>query len=430
MSSHPNNPERQGLSRRKLFGAAGVGAAVVGAAGAGALAGRATAAHPTEHLNTAVPFRGPHQAGIVTEAQDRMHFATFDVTTRSRDDVVKMLADWTEMAERMTQGKEAFPNGSTGQNPYSPPTDTGEALGLPPSQLTLTIGFGPSFFVKDGVDRFGIADKKPAELVDLPKFPNEKIDPARSGGDIVVQACANDPQVAVHAIRNLARIGFGTVAVRYSQLGFGRTSSTTREQTTPRNLFGFKDGTANLRSDETKKLNDFVWVADGDGPDWLTGGSYLVARRIRMRIEQWDRTTLLEQERVIGRQKGSGAPMGLTDEFEELDFELTDEKDEPLIDRLAHVRLASPENLGGIEILRRGYNFTDGSDGFGHLDAGLFFIAFVRNPVTQFVPMQNAISRQDAMNEYVTPTSSAVFACPPGIPEGDTSTFWGSTLFY
>ena len=435
MSSHPNDPvpqqdlTRPGLSRRKLFGAAGVGAAVVGAAGAGALAGRASAAQPANHLNTAVAFRGEHQAGIVTEAQDRMHFATFDVTTNSRDDVIKMLADWTEMAERMTQGEEAFANGATGQNPYAPPTDTGEALGLPPSQLTLTIGFGPSFFLKDGVDRFRIADKKPAQLVDLPKFPNEKIDPARSGGDIVVQACANDPQVAVHAIRNLARIGFGTVAVRYSQLGFGRTSSTTRDQSTPRNLFGFKDGTANLRSDETDKLNRFVWVGDGDGPAWLTGGSYLVARRIRMRIEQWDRTTLLEQERVVGRQKGSGAPMGLNDEFDELNFSLTDKKDKPLIDERAHVRLASKDNLGGIEILRRGYNFTDGSDGFGHLDAGLFFIAFVRDPLKQFVPMQNAISRNDAMNEYVLPTSSAVFACPPGIREGDTSTFWGSTLF-
>lgn len=431
MSSHPNEPAppRQGLSRRKLFGAAGVGAAVVGAAGTGALAGRATAGQTAVHLNTAVPFRGEHQAGIVTEAQDRMHFATFDVTTNSRDDVIKMLADWTEMAERMTQGQEAFKNGATGQNPYAPPTDTGEALGLPPSQLTLTIGFGPSFFVKDGVDRFGIADKKPAQLVDLPKFPYEKIEPARSGGDIVVQACANDPQVAVHAIRNLARIGFGTVAVRYSQLGFGRTSSTTREQATPRNLFGFKDGTANLRSDETDKLNRFVWVGDGDGPAWLTGGTYLVARRIRMRIEQWDRTTLLEQERVIGRQKGSGAPMGQSDEFDELNFSLMDKKDKPLIDEVAHVRLASKENLGGIEILRRGYNFTDGSDGFGHLDAGLFFIAFVRDPLTQFIPMQNALSRKDALNEYITPTSSALFACPPGIREGDTSTFWGSTLF-
>jgi len=425
----PQSAPRAGLSRRKLFGAAGVTAAVVGAAGAGAVAGRASAAQTTDHLQTAVPFRGEYQAGIITEAQDRMHFATFDVTTNSRDDVIKMLADWTEMAERMTQGREAFPNGATGQNPYYPPFDTGEALGLPASQLTLTIGFGPSFFVTDGVDRFRIADKKPAELIDLPKFPNESIDPAKSGGDIVVQACANDPQVAVHAIRNLARIGFGTVAVRYSQLGFGRTSSTTRGQTTPRNLFGFKDGTANLRSDEGDKLKNFVWVEDGDGPAWLNGGTYLVARRIRMRIEQWDRTTLLEQERVIGRQKGSGAPLGLADEFEELDFDLVNDKHEPLIDPVAHVRLASREHLNGIEILRRGYNFTDGSDGFGHLDAGLFFIAFVRNPVTQFIPMQSEISRKDALNEYVLPTSSAVFACPPGLREGDTSSFWGSTIF-
>ena len=155
------------------------------------------------------------------------------------------------MAERMTRGEEAFPNGAVGQNPYAPPSDTGEALGLPASQLTLTIGFGPSFFEKDGKDRFGIADQRPAALADLPKFPNETMDPASSGGDICVQACANDPQVAVHAVRNLARVGFGTVAVRYSQLGFGRTSSTTREQSTPRNLFGFKDGTNNLKAEDT-----------------------------------------------------------------------------------------------------------------------------------------------------------------------------------
>ena len=99
-----------------------------------------------------------------------------------------------------------------------------------------------------------------------------------------MQACANDPQVAVHAIRNLARVGFGTAAVRYSQLGFGRTSRRPR-QTTPRNLFGFKDGTNNVRAEEPDDLNHYVWVAAGDGPAWLGGGKYLVARRIRMLIE-------------------------------------------------------------------------------------------------------------------------------------------------
>jgi len=419
-------PQRPGLSRRKLFGAAGVTAAVVGAAGAGALAGRASAAGalPTE-LHKPVPFRGERQAGIITPAQDRMHFATFDVTTDSRADVVAMLQQWTAMAERMTAGHEAVAEGAVGLNPHAPPMDTGEALGLPASQLTLTIGFGPGFFVKDGKDRFGIADQLPAELADLPKFPNETMDPARCGGDIVVQACANDPQVAVHAIRNLARVGFGTVAVRYSQLGFGRTSSTTREQSTPRNLFGFKDGTRNLKAEDTDAINRNVWVAKGDGPDWLTGGTHLISRRIRMRIESWDHTTLMEQERIIGRQKGSGAPNGFHDEFAALDFEAADKDGKPLIDARSHVRLASKEHLGGIEILRRGYNFTDGSDGFGHLDAGLFFIAFVRSPVTQFIPIQAQLASNDLLNEYITHTGSAVFACPPGLRQGD---YWGSTL--
>jgi deferrochelatase/peroxidase EfeB len=421
-----NDGTGTGFSRRRLLGAAGLGTAVVGAAGAGAFAGHSWAANTT-HLGTdqPVPFRGPRQAGIITPAQDRMHFCTFDVTTSSRSDVVAMLREWTLMAERMTAGEEAFNDGATGLNPYAPPSDTGEALGLAPSQLTLTIGFGPGFFLRDGVDRFGIADSRPEPLKDLPKFPNETMDPTRSGGDIVVQACANDPQVAVHAIRNLARVGFGTVAVRYSQLGFGRTSSTTREQSTPRNLFGFKDGTNNIKAEDTDALNQHVWVAKSDGPDWLTGGSYLIARRIRMRIENWDRTTLLEQERVIGREKGSGAPNGLKQEFEELNLELTDKKNNPVIDVDAHVRLASHQHLNGIRILRRGYNFTDGSDGFGHLDAGLFFIAFVRNPVTQFIPMQAELARNDALNEYITHTSSAVFACPPGLGDED---FWGSNL--
>ncbi|QEN15794.1 iron uptake transporter deferrochelatase/peroxidase subunit [Mycolicibacterium sp. ELW1] len=430
MSSLPSNDDKpaaaSGLSRRKLFGAAGVTAAVVGAAGAGALAGRASAAGAvTGGLDKPVPFRGEHQAGIVTPAQDRMHFATFDVTTESKADLVAMLKEWTGMAERMTAGQEAVHDGAVGLNPYAPPSDTGEALGLTPSQLTLTIGFGPSLFLKDGKDRFGLAGQKPQLLENLPKFPNETMDPARCGGDIVVQACANDPQVAVHAIRNLARVGFGTVAVRYSQLGFGRTSSTTREQSTPRNLFGFKDGTANIKAEDTDTLNQQVWVAKGDGPDWMTGGSYMISRRIRMRIESWDRTTLLEQERVIGRQKGSGAPNGLKQEFEELNFDIVDNKNEPLIDRDAHVRLASQQHLNGIQILRRGYNFTDGSDGFGHLDAGLFFIAFVRNPATQFIPMQMELARRDLLNEYITHTGSAIFAVPPGLRDGD---YWGSTL--
>ena len=415
----PENAAPQGLSRRKLFGAVGAGAVL---AGTGAAVGWVAADHnsSTDHSDV-VAFRGEHQAGITTPAQDRMHFVAFDVTTTSRDELIALLQTWTTMAERMTKGEEATEDGATGDSPYAPPSDTGEALDLAASQLTLTIGFGPSLFD----DRFGLADKKPAALLDLPHFRADNLDPTRSGGDIAIQACANDPQVAVHAIRNLARVAFGTASVKWSQLGFGRTSSTSTSQATPRNLFGFKDGTANIKAEDPAVLGEHVWVDGADDQEWMAGGSFLVARRIRMLIEQWDRTVLNEQEAVIGRSKRSGAPLGGKDEFDELDLD-SKEGHDFVIPADAHVRLASSEELGGIQILRRGYNFTDGSDGFGHLDAGLFFVAYCRNPVEQFVPMPQNLSRHDALNEYIQHVGSAVFACPGGL-SGDS--YWGSKLF-
>ncbi|HEV8562016.1 MAG TPA: iron uptake transporter deferrochelatase/peroxidase subunit [Actinophytocola sp.] len=414
------------LSRRRLFGVAGAGAAVAGVSGAaGVLAGRASA--PVEVARTAsaasaVPFHGEHQAGIVTPAQDRMHFVAFDVTTRKRDELVTLLKDWTRAAERMTAGQEAKENGAVGGSPEAPPADTGEALDLPASALTLTIGFGPALFD----DRFGVSGRRPEALIDLPAFPHDDLDPRRSGGDICVQACANDPQVAVHAIRNLARIGFGKVAVRWSQLGFGRTSSTSTAQATPRNLFGFKDGTNNPKAEEADVLREHVWVSRSDGPDWMVGGSYLVARRIRMHIEIWDRTSLAEQESIIGRHKGSGAALGQLAEFDQVDLHVRGVGGEPIVPDDAHIRLVSAEALGGAKILRRGYNFTDGSDGLGHLDAGLFFICFNRDSRKQFVPMQQAMASLDRMMEYVEHTGSGLFACPPGVHEGG---FWGETVF-
>ncbi|MGW5647004.1 iron uptake transporter deferrochelatase/peroxidase subunit [Saccharopolyspora sp. NPDC003752] len=406
-----------GVSRRRLFGLAGAGVAVAGAgAGAGYVVGS-----PGDEAAT-VPFHGPHQAGIVTPAQDRMHFVAFDVTTTDRAELVALLRDWTRAAERMTAGQEAVADGAVGGHAEEPPGDTGEALGLPASALTLTIGFGPSLF--DG--RFGLADRRPPALVDLPHFPADALDPARSGGDLCVQACADDPQVAVHAVRNLARIGFGKVAVRWSQLGFGRTATTSRAQSTPRNLFGFKDGTNNLKAEDTAELDRHVWAQPGDGPQWMTGGTYLVARRIRMHIETWDRTSLGEQETIVGRTKGSGAPHGAAGEFDRVDLQARGTDGELRIAEDSHIRLAAPETHGGARMLRRGYNFTDGSDGLGRLDAGLFFVCFNRDPRTQFIPVQRLLSKKDLMMEYLQHNGSAIFACPPGIQPGG---HWGESLF-
>ncbi|WP_448059474.1 iron uptake transporter deferrochelatase/peroxidase subunit [Cellulomonas hominis] len=453
-------PAPHGLSRRALFGFAGGGAAALGAAALGGFAvGHAQAAQaPLSAIDPSrtYAFTGAHQAGIVTPAQDRMYLAAFDVTTDSRDELIALLRSWTTIAARLTQGLQAGPYGFA-SGPYdAPPDDTGEAADLPAAGLTLTFGFGRSLFVgtpaadgTPGVDRFGLADRLPGALVDLPHFPGDALEPARCGGDIVVQACADDPQVAVHAIRNLSRAAFGRAAIRWTQLGYGRTSSTSTAQQTPRNLFGFKDGTANIMAEEQAALEEQVWVqsadaepdaADGVDSSWMAGGAYLVARRIRMTIETWDRSSLREQEGVIGRTKSEGAPLSGGQEHTEPDFAATGRDDAPMIPVDSHVRLAHPTMNDGHRMLRRGYNFTDGNDQLGRLDAGLFFLAFVRDPRRQYIPMQTTLARDDALSEYLRHTGSGLFAVPPGVHDGAldaqgspaggrTDAYIGSALF-
>ncbi|MFE2148096.1 iron uptake transporter deferrochelatase/peroxidase subunit [Streptomyces sp. NPDC059456] len=398
-------------------GAAGRARGAAAAGGTVAALSGGSDAVPAALSGSAVAFHGAHQAGIASAVQDRLHFAAFDVKTKDRAELVQLLKDWTRAAERMTAGLPVG-EGAVGGLPEAPPDDTGEALGLKPSRLTLTIGFGPSLFAKD---RFGLEDRRPEALVDLEQFPGDNLDPAKSGGDLCVQACADDPQVAVHAIRQLARIGFGKAAVRWSQLGFGKTSSTTPDQQTPRNMMGFKDGTRNVAGTDTAALDKHVWVADEakGASAWMTGGSYLVARRIRMHIETWDRTPLQEQEDIFGRDKAEGAPVGKSKE-----------RDEPFLKAMkpgAHVRLAHPDSNNGVTILRRGYSFTDGTDGLGRLDAGLFFLAYQRDVRKGFVPLQRNLSKNDALNEYIQHVGSAVFAVPPGVRDKDD--WWGRALF-
>ncbi|MFD3446434.1 iron uptake transporter deferrochelatase/peroxidase subunit [Microbacteriaceae bacterium 4G12] len=418
--------ERRGLSRRGLLGLAGAG--VVGA-GAGAGTDRAAMALASggTPASTVHPFYAPHQSGIVTPAQDRLHFASFDVADITRAELVELLWDWSDAAAHMTAGRSAGEYGPA-DGPYdAPPEDTGEALDLPASSLTITIGFGPTLFTAaDGRDRFGIAARRPDALVDLPAFPGDALVDTLVGGDLCIQACSDDPQVAVHAIRNLSRIAFGRAALRWSQLGFGRTSSTSRAQTTPRNLFGFKDGTANVKAEDTGLVDDHVWVSPGDAASWMVGGSYLVARKIRMTIETWDRASLREQERVVGRTKGTGAPLSGGEEFTPPDYSATGRGDAPLIDRDAHVRLAHPGANGGAMLLRRGYNFVDGNDDLGRLNAGMFFVCFQSDPRRQFIPIQQRLAENDAMNEYLRHVGSSIFAVPPG---ARTGSYVGAPLF-
>ena len=399
-----------GLSRRNFLtaGAAGVGVLASGAAGFGL--GHETAAAEPARSKGVEPFYGAHQAGIATAQQDRLLFATYDLTAANAADVRQLLDEWTAASARMVAGLDAAP---TAASIASPPADTGEAIGLDPAHLTITFGFGPGLFERDGDDRYGMAHHRPAALVDLPAFAGDSLEPGRSGGDLCVQVCANDPQVAYHAVRNLTRIGRGKAVLRWTQVGFGRTSSTTPEQETPRNLMGLKDGTNNLRAGEPGFVDD-VWVTAADGPSWMVNGSYLVARRIRMFIEVWDRSSLEDQELTIGRTKLQGAPIGGTAERDAIDLGAKGSDGEPRIPADAHVRLAN-QQANGIHLLRRGYSFTDGIDSqTGQLDAGLFFLAYQRDPRKQFIPLQQRLAG-DALNEYIQHVGSAVFAVPPGV---------------
>lgn len=420
-------------SRRGLFAAAG---GLLAAAAPVLRPARATEPAATEPPDTAIePFYGAHQGGIATSQQTHLYFVALDCTARKPEDLIALLQAWTKAAARLTRGQPAQP---IGDDLSVAAGDGGDALGLSPARLTLTFGFGPDLFRKDGRDRYGLAARMPDALTPLPKFNGDQLEPARSGGDLSIQACADDPQVAFHAVRELVRIGYGQVLLRWGQSGF---LPNTKPGQTARNLMGFKDGTNNARPgepptpDRPRRFEDVVWAGD-DGPAWMRGGSYLVARRIRISLEHWDRTEIDFQEEVIGRHKYSGAPIGRDDEFDALGLDRVAENGDPVIPETAHVRLGAAAMNDGAQIHRRAYSYNDGVAFTAErwppwrqgmlVDAGLFFVAYQRDPRTGFTPMFDQMARLDALNQFTTHTSSAVFACPPGVRAGD---FIGSSLF-
>ena len=375
----------------------------------GSLGGLAAAANLPAAAAVASPF-GMHQPGIGSHAagQDHTYFAAFDLAVPKRADLVELFRAWTDASQLLMYGE---------------PTDGDslEALDASPGRLSLTFGFGPGLFAPG---KFGLEASRPAALIDLPRFPGDELDPARTGGDLSVQACAGDPQVAFHAVRQLARLANGAATLRWTQTGY---VSRPKPSATPRNLMGFKDGSRNVDTTDPAEMARFVWVGD-EGPAWMRGGSYLVIRRIRMALEHWDNTKVPFQEQTMGRTKTDGAPIGGHGEFTTPDFKATDANGNYKIAETSHVRMAAPEMNGGIKILRRPYSYNDGTnvtaerwppwrEGLEY-DAGLVFIAYQRDPRTGFVPIFRKMSRMDMLNQFTTHTGGGLFAIPPGITRG------------
>lgn len=431
-----NDDEKTSVSRRRFLATS---------CGFAAMAGASLCAHATPEAikamkegggqvlgkasNATEPFWGKHQGGIVTPVQRHTYFAALDLVTTEQADIIKMLKQWTAATARMAAGQTAEP---LADDVDSAAGDSGDAVGLPPARLTVTFGFGAGLFVKDGKDRYGLAARRPAALVDMPKFTGDQLVESRTGGDLSIQACADDPQVAFHAVRQLTRLAYGVAEVRWVQTGF---ASNFGDKQTPRNLMGFKDGTNNPSIQDPKLMDKFVWVGE-EGPDWMRGGSYLVTRRIRIALEHWDRMKIGFQEQTVGRHKASGAPLGGTHEFDKADYDATDKDGNPIIPENAHIRLAAPETNDGAQILRRPYSYNDGANFTAErwppwrqemeYDAGLFFISYQRDPRTGFIKLFERMSKFDMMNQFVTHVGGGLFAVPGGMAEGG---FIGQSLF-
>ena len=390
------------MDRREFLKKAGIGGAGLALGVSGAAAFFANKAQEEKKISDGgeeISFYGEHQAGITTPMQKNIYFVVLDLHSTDKEEVIQMFKDWTDYSSKLVDGELVKNDGS---NVLLPPSDTGETVGLNPYRLTLTFGVSADFLKKMGLEK-----KRPKEFRDLPPFPKEQLQEKYTGGDIVIQACADDEQVAFHAVRNLVRKARNTITMKWSQSGFAAIGD---RMSTPRNLFGFKDGTANVTKE--KDFDKVIWT---DSDDWMKGGTYMAVRRIQMFLETWDRTNLQEQENTFGRYKESGAPFGKKDEFDEVDLALLP------VD--SHVRLAKEVNK---PIYRRSYSYSDGIvERTGQFDTGLLFLSFQKNP-DSFVKVQTNLGAQDKMNEYVTHIGSGLFACFAGVKKGE---YLGQKLF-
>lgn len=385
--------QRRNFFKNTLGLALGAGAAL-SSASAEPAKGRITSKNPNKY-----DFFGTHQQGIATPAQKFIYFLVLDLHEKDPKKIKEIFQLWTAQSANLCMGKNLQ---DYSQNAFLPPNDTGEADSLEHANLTLTFGVSAGFF-----DKLGLKNK-PSELADLPHFPRDQLKEQFCGGDICIQACADDPQVAFHAARNLLRTARLSLSPKWSQMGFNSFMG----GDTPRNLFAFKDGTINPKKTE---LDKEVWIKGGV----FDSGSYLIARKVVMHLETWDRTHLKGQNETFGRQRASGAPFGKTDEFDEV--ELSGDNAAP---DTSHAFLAKS---AGAKILRRSYSYASGVNERGALDAGLLFISFQKDPA-QFITIQSALGSKDRMNEYITNIGSGVFACFGGVSR-DKNDYLGKRLF-
>ncbi|MER7625218.1 iron uptake transporter deferrochelatase/peroxidase subunit [Streptomyces sp. NPDC126503] len=406
------------ISRRRLLGtvgAAGAAGLVIGAAGGAGVSaavsdggsGGASGPGGTPALSTVgateVMFHGKHQAGITTPSQSRGHLVAFDLAPGAgRKEAAALLRRWSATAKALMAGA-------------APAGDTGVALDAGPSSLTVTFGFGRTFF-----DRTGLTARRPAELDPLPAFSSDALDPRRSEGDLWVQIGADDALVAFHALRAVQKDAGDAARVRWQMNGFNRSAGATAKPMTARNLMGQIDGTGNPKPDEPDfDRRIFVPVGAPGGQEWMAGGSYAVVRRIRMLLDDWEKLSLEKQEKVIGRRKSDGAPLSGGTETTELDLNKLGPDGRPVIPDNAHARISAPEQNGGAAMLRRPFSFHDGIAPDGTPDAGLLFVCWQADPLRGFVPVQRKLDRGDALSPFIRHESSGLYAVPGGAAEGE-----------
>ncbi|AKZ56746.1 Dye-decolorizing peroxidase [Streptomyces ambofaciens ATCC 23877] len=403
-----NTASGDGISRRRLLGTAGATGLVLGTAGAAAgyAAAPSSAATPLTSLGSEeVMFHGKHQPGITTPTQACGHLVAFDLRAGAgRKEAAALLRRWSDTARRLMAGEPAGTR------------DTDVARDAGPSSLSVTFGFGHSFF-----GRTGLEQRRPVALDPLPDFSSDHLDKNRSNGDLWVQIGADDALVAFHALRAIQRDAGSAARVRWQMNGFNRSPGATAHPMTTRNLMGQVDGTRNPKPAEPD-FDERIFVPAQPGKTeqaWMANGSYAVVRRIRMLLDDWERLSVKAQEDVIGRRKSDGAPLSGGAETTEMDLEKTDANGSLVVPINAHARITRPDQNGGAAMVRRPFSYHDGFDADGVPDAGLLFVCWQADPLRGFVPVQRKLDRGDALSPFIRHEASGLFAVPGGAAEGE-----------